>query len=388
MHSNWSSLPDGVLDNIGRLILNPDMGLCRLVCKTWIVPLTKSFKKTFIRVTGTRCPTEWGSRLLPNIEHLVWESPPSNPVLFRYAPMDNIASLEIVFDGNLDPEKKDVMYTLFGCNAPLLQTLDLEGLEIVPQGISIFQAPCLSILNVANCKIKDKDMFEICSIKSLTDLNIMCNCFSDNGMLMLSGIDNLLKLDISMNAITDSCLSALPDTLKELDISSCDLMKFEALLKNDMRHMTRLKTLHMNNSGSLSEEFLEFVPKCIKELYLVDCGYICFPDPVLSFTSLTELSLINCGCIFDTDIANLPKSIVHLNISGCSFIDLCVDVDLPNLETLDISKIFIKFGRSFWGMPRLNRIKYLCWGNKIWLREYENCLWRHHPALSSVCIEL
>jgi hypothetical protein len=102
MHSNWSSLPNGVLNNIGRLILNRDMGPCRLVYKTWIVSLTKSFKKTFICVTGTRCPLEWGSRILPNLKHLVWKSPSDNLMLFCYAPMDNITSLEIVFDENPD----------------------------------------------------------------------------------------------------------------------------------------------------------------------------------------------------------------------------------------------------------------------------------------------
>ena len=167
------------------------------------------------------------------------------------------------------------------------------------------------------------------TLSSLTSLNITGNQFTE---FIIEDNSQLIELKCSMNSIKTIKLNI--STLTFLDIS------FNPIESIDIHQCISLKTLYLNNTSPIKyfSSIETSFPIQIKELSLSSCELMQFPKQLTYFTDLTSLNLSSNGLLIlspqYTQLQQLKKLDVSLNLLQ-SF-----PVIHSNLEELNIGGNF------------------------------------------------
>ncbi|ESQ55422.1 hypothetical protein EUTSA_v10027343mg [Eutrema salsugineum] len=87
-----------------------------------------------------------------------------------------------------------------------------------------------------------------------------------------------------------------------------------------MRNMESLGTLKLSGCSEL--DYIQDLPRNLKELYLAGTAVNAFPSPLLeNLSELVILSLENCKQLRNLPMGNSMKSLVTVKLSGCSELD-------------------------------------------------------------------
>ncbi|CAL6051519.1 leucine-rich_repeat domain-containing protein [Hexamita inflata] len=231
----------------------------------------------------------------------------------------------------------------------------IAELEIKTLSISF----CINILPKLNSNQIKKISINYCRINSLAELelpNLESLQIKDYniGKFIPSGIREFKKLkELVICGCDNLDLKLIPQQLRKLEISKCNLKNFELLTQ-----FTQLTNFSFEIKPVIDNTIIDISPisKMVQlvELNLSNCNL----KNVEYLKSLINLKYLNLACNGNIDISPLQHliNLTKLNLEECSLIDLTYLKPLINLKELTIARNNIVYVEP---LQKLKQIQYI-----------------------------
>ena len=291
---------------------------------------------------------------------------------------------------------------------PHLREISLANCtNVSTEGVRILARNCseLQIIDLERCNIEDAAVSDLVSMcKHLVSINLAgCTKISSKELQQISCCPNLQNLSFkNCTQLTEDVFDKLSASLQMLDLSECDQITDNAVLKIarnsqcslksfklsgkkitdvSLRHFVNtfpeLEELELNGCDNISDSTVRSLASC-KHLSILDlssCPNItpgAFTPSKSQLRNLKELNLSSCRNVTDEALFHISKSSIELtvlNLSACEEITdeglIQIATGCHSLRSLNLSSVFKITDKAIIelsnGCPRLaNVILYRC----------------------------
>ena len=191
----------------------------------------------------------------------------------------------------------------------------------------------LKSLDLTDAFLSDKGIESICKLTQLKSLNISGSSSSTDFLIQTLGrFKSLTELNISGFKEVSKLVHILPEALKLLDVSCCQIGESGLKIIGTFRN---LKTLNLAGSIGIEDKHLENLG-VLSHLENLDLSFLKIGDLgvmyLMDLEALKDLNMKGCRNITDRGVKNLCcQSLTSLGLKGCSLI---TDEAFKSLATL------------------------------------------------------
>lgn len=319
--SDWSHLPDEVMDRVGMYMSNTDVGRSRLACKSWAASVTSGAKEVTVRGPAPRAV----GRMFSRLESLIWDD--ASHTALAESILEGLLSFNIVCS---NPARViGEIGGVFRC---------LQSLEISPyvqdevRDIStIARISSLTRLNLSHNDISDANGLE--ALGSLTELDLSHNsCLNNAGVSAFARMSALKMIRLHHTRVPIACPHLGHATFLHLGAKWHGDMWGHTVenVDEDESSLVRpsLTELFVVKAMFRGDGFFKTCPNLVSIKFRDDCGLDHDAKRgVCDMTSLTRLNLTGCNLESEEipgtwkfwsedDISMLPRRITHLSVMG------------------------------------------------------------------------